>query len=97
MDLYDLKYDYDSSCLFFEDNEDILNIYAHENELFHCHILKTKFVFNNLMEDDVIKKFYHNFKEENYISVNFEDFKLILEDFIFFHDVGKLSLVFKRD
>ena len=96
MDLYDLKYDYDSSCLFFEDNEDILNIYAHENELFHCHILKTKFVFNNLMEDDVIKKFYHNFKEENYISVNFEDFKLILEDFIFFHDVGKLSFSFQK-
>ena len=33
---------------------------------------------------------------QNYISVNFEDFKLILEDFIFFHDVGKLSFSFQK-
>lgn len=98
MDIYDLRYDSDSSFLFFNNflKNDTLKIFAHKNELFNEHILKTKMVFKCLMDEDVILNFYNFFYQNGYISLSFDCFKGIIEDFIFFHDVGKLSFSFQR-
>lgn len=97
MDFYDLRFDSNSSSLIFKDkqNQDTFKIYAHKNELLVDHIYKTLYVFDNLKDGNVIKGFYNHFYEKKYINISFDEFISIIEDFIFFHDIGKLSFNFQ--
>ena len=59
MDIYDLKYDFNSSSLIEkETNKEIFKVYGHNNELLNDHILKTLFIFHSLMDEKVMSKFY---------------------------------------
>lgn len=96
MDFYDLRFNPISSSIFNCNlKNDELKIYAHPNELLIDHIQKTKYVFNNLKDDNVLLNFYNYFINEGYLSLSFEEFSEILTDFIFYHDIGKLSLSFQ--
>ena len=97
MDFFDLRFDSKSSSLFFKNSNDLnqLMIFAHKNELLIDHIQKTKYIFNNLKDDDVFYKFYKYFYNEEFLSMPFEMFINVIEDFVFFHDIGKLSFNFQ--
>ena len=97
MDLYDLKFNLISSSLYFKNDfkNDNLKIYAHKNELLMDHIHKTHLVFNNIKDESIFSSFYKYFYNEGYLSVSFEGFMNIIYDFIFFHDIGKLSFSFQ--
>lgn len=96
MDIYDLKYDSTSSTLIKkESNEEIFSIYGHNKELLNDHILKTLIIFHSLMNQEVIDNFYKDFFKKNYINISYKEFLTIIDDFIFFHDIGKLSYSFQ--
>lgn len=97
MDIHDLKYDLNSSCLFFDEfnKSDNFKIFAHKNESLRDHIQKTKIIFNNLSDEKIFFNFYDYFAKNKYLNISFNQFKDILEDFIFFHDIGKLSFSFQ--
>lgn len=96
MDIYDLKYDFNSSSLIEkETNKEIFKVYGHNNELLNDHILKTLFIFHSLMDEKVMSKFYKIFLKKNYINISYNEFINVIDDFIFFHDAGKLSFSFQ--
>ena len=97
MDFFNLRFDSFSSSLFFNNtqNLDKLKIYAHKNELLIDHVNKVIYIFNNLKDEDVFFKFYNYFYNKSLLNMSYEKFIFILEDFLFFHDIGKLSFNFQ--
>ena len=93
MDILDLKYDSHSSSIYL--GEDTFFIYAHTNELLHEHILKTNYIFNNLIDKQVIKSFYTSFMEKSIINLSENEFWDIISSCIKFHDIGKISFEFQ--
>ncbi|AMK14950.1 CRISPR-associated helicase/endonuclease Cas3 [Methanobrevibacter olleyae] len=93
MDFTDLKYNFESSSINLDG--DTFFIYAHTNEYLYAHILKTKHVFNNLIDKSVLKSFYNTFKENQIINLSYDEFEDIIFDCINFHDVGKISFKFQ--
>ena len=92
MDIYDLKYDLPTSRFRFKN--DFFQVYAHPNEYLHSHMLKTYFIYNELVNEEILSHFYKIFLENNIINISFDDFKNIIGYCIYFHDMGKLSFNF---
>lgn len=97
MDFNDLRFNPISSSIFFNNssNANEFKVYAHKNELLIDHIHKTQYIFNNLMDDKILLKFYKNFVDNGYLTISFDKFIEIINDFIFYHDIGKLSFSFQ--
>lgn len=95
MDIFNLKYDFESSSISLD--EDTFFVYAHTNELLHEHILKTEHVFQNLVNKKVLDFFYTTFKENNLINIKFQDFLDIIISCIAYHDMGKISFKFQTE
>ena len=93
MDIYDLRYNVDSSSFLTDYGN--FKIYAHENELLHDHILKTLHIFSCLIDEDVVLNFYNDFLKKGYINISYNEFKEIIHNFVCFHDIGKLSFNFQ--
>ncbi|OWT33622.1 hypothetical protein BGI41_01455 [Methanobrevibacter sp. 87.7] len=93
MDFFNLKYNFDSS--FIKLNDDIFYIYAHTDEYLIDHIKKTLYVFNNLVDNEVIKNFYNKFSQGNNINLSFNEFNEIILYTICLHDIGKISFNFQ--
>lgn len=93
MDIYDLRYNVDSSSFLTDYGN--FKIYAHENELLHDHILKTLHIFLCLIDEDVVLNFYNDFLKKGYINISYNEFKEIIHNFVCFHDIGKLSFNFQ--
>ncbi|MDO5851592.1 MAG: CRISPR-associated endonuclease Cas3'', partial [Methanobacteriaceae archaeon] len=93
MDIHDLKYDYDSSE--FKVSEDKFKVYGHENELLHKHILKTNKIFHVLEKSNIIDNYYDFFYNEKIISIDKKKFLELINTFIQYHDMGKLSFNFQ--
>lgn len=93
MDLYDLRYDISSSSFLFEN--DYFMVYAHSNEYLYDHMIKTCYIYNELVDNGILLHFYHIFIKNNIINLSFNEFIKIVECCIYFHDIGKLSLISK--
>ncbi len=93
MDIYDLRYNVDSSSFLTDYGN--FKIYAHENELLHDHILKTLHIFSCLIDEDVVLNFYNDFLKKGYINISYNEFKEIIHNFVCFHDIGKISFNFQ--
>ena len=93
MDFNDLKYDSENSCITF--NNDEFKVYAHKNELLNEHIIKTQFIFHSLIDETVLLNFYNYFRDNEFINLSYDQFKEILDVFIGFHDIGKISPKFQ--
>lgn len=93
MDITDLNYNQAVSR--FEIGNEQMLMWAHPNELLHEHINKTKLLFHNLMDEDLIKHFYEYFKAQNYLNIDYDLFKEILNKMLDFHDSAKISFNFQ--
>ncbi|MDO5836356.1 MAG: CRISPR-associated helicase Cas3' [Methanobacterium sp.] len=93
MDIFDLRYDENSSC--FWTGNDSLKIWAHDNELLRDHISKTKILFSQISKEEIIFDFYNNFYNQGYLDINYEDFLSYLFKMVEFHDIGKISFNFQ--
>lgn len=93
MDFLDLKYDFESSSIKLD--EDIFYFYAHPDEFLYEHLDKTLMVFKELINEDVLFKFYNKFYKNNIINLSFGDFKKILFCSVIYHDLGKISFNFQ--
>lgn len=93
MDFFNLKYDFESSSI--KLNEDTFYFYAHPDEFLYEHLDKTLMVFKELINEDVLFKFYNKFYKNNIINLSFEDFKNILFCSVIYHDLGKISFNFQ--
>ena len=76
-------------------NNDKFIFYAHQYEILNDHLSKTLIVFNNLINNDVIVNFHKSLQGEGFINLDFKSFTEIIQDFVFFHDYGKLSFNFQ--
>lgn len=93
MDFFNLKFDDNTSSI--KSDFDEFKVYAHENESLIDHMNKTLLIFNSIIADEVILNFYNKFFENNLINLSFDEFKLIIDDSIRYHDIGKLSYNFQ--
>lgn len=93
MSIEDVKYEKISSSINL--NNDNFIFYAHPYEILNEHLIKTSNIFNELINDSILKKFHKSFLNENFINLSFEDFKKIINDLVLFHDYGKLSFNFQ--
>ena len=93
MDIFDLKYDFESSSI--DLDEDAFFIYAHTNEFLNDHLLKTEYVFENLIDKKILNKFYNTFQEKNIINLTFDEFWDVILSCVYFHDIGKISFNFQ--
>lgn len=89
MDYNDLSFSFEKSCI--KINNDEFKIYAHKNELLNEHIIKTQYIFHSLLDEDIFLNFYNYFYENNFIRLSYSEFKEIIDIFILFHDIGKIS------
>lgn len=93
MDILDLKYDFESSSINLD--EDAFFIFAHTDEFLNEHLLKTEYVFENLIDKTILNNFYKTFQENNLINLSFDEFWNIIKSCVYFHDVGKISFNFQ--
>ena len=93
MDILDLKYDFKSSSI--DLDEDTFFIYAHTKEFLNEHLLKTMYVFENLIDENIINHFYKTFQDNNLINLSFDEFWDIIMSCVYFHDIGKISFNFQ--
>lgn len=93
MDILDLKYDFKSSSI--DLDEDTFFIYAHTKEFLNEHLLKTMYVFENLIDKNIINHFYKTFQDNNLINLSFDEFWDIIMSCVYFHDIGKISFNFQ--
>lgn len=93
MDLFDLKYDPQSSI--FNIGNDELLIWGHPHEALNDHINKTKLVFNEFIDLNIIESFYKHFHEQGYITITYELFRELLDKMVEFHDSAKISFNFQ--
>ena len=92
--LNQIKFNYSKSVISDNKNNDLF-IYAHKNETLYDHINKTLYIFNILVDNEVLLNFYKYFYENNYIDISFSKFKIIINNYIIFHDIGKISINFQ--
>lgn len=76
-------------------NGEFFEVFAHKNEYFHEHISKTINIFNILKSENILKDFYNEFKEKNFINLNYDEFIFLIQECVKFHDIGKLSFNFQ--
>lgn len=90
-----LQFNFNSSHIRIHNEE--FKIYAHPNELLEDHIQKTKNFFNKLCNKKIISDFFNIFLEKGLISesLTLANFYQIIDKFIEFHDVGKISFSFQ--
>ena len=93
MDFFDLKYNPQSSI--FNIGNDELLIWGHPYESLNDHINKTKLIFNQFVDINILKSFYEHFREQNYITIDYETFKELLDKMVEFHDSAKISFNFQ--
>ena len=93
MDIFDLRYDELNSC--FNLGEERIEVWAHDHEFLGDHILKTKIIFNKLLNDELIKDFYEYFYNQEYLDIKYEEFLEYLLKMVEFHDIGKISFNFQ--
>ena len=93
MDILDLKYDFESSSI--DLDEDTFFIYAHADEFLNEHLLKTEYVFENLIDKNILKNFYKTFQENKIINLSYDEFWDIIKSCVIFHDIGKISFNFQ--
>ena len=89
MDFNDLSFSFEKSCI--KINNDEFKVYAHKNELLNEHIFKTQYIFHSLLNENILLNFYNYFHENNFINVSYSEFIEIIDLFIAFHDIGKIS------
>ncbi|MDR0911081.1 MAG: CRISPR-associated helicase Cas3' [Methanobrevibacter sp.] len=94
MDILDLNYDFFNSS--FNLDENVIEIFAHPNEKLYLHLEKTKFVFNYLLNEEIICFFYQFLYANEYINLNFKDFEDLLNHVVLGHDIAKISFNFQR-
>lgn len=93
MDIFDLRYNQTDSC--FEIGNEHIDIWAHDNELLGDHISKSKLIFNQISNEEIILDFYNNFYDQGYLDIKYEDFLTYLSKMVEFHDIGKISFNFQ--
>lgn len=93
MDLFDLEYNPDSSI--FNVGNDELLVWGHPYESLNDHITKTKLIFNEFVDIDILKNFYKHFQKQGYITISFEMFEELLDKMVEFHDSAKISFNFQ--
>jgi len=93
MDLLDLKYDPQSSI--FSIGNDELLVWGHPHESLNDHINKTKLIFNEFIDINIIESFYKHFHGQGYITINYELFWELLDKMVEFHDSAKISFNFQ--
>lgn len=89
MDFNDLSFSFEKSSI--KINNDEFKVYAHKNELLNEHILKTQYIFHLLLDENILLNFYNYFHENNFINFSYSKFKEVIDFFIAFHDIGKIS------
>ncbi len=93
MGLFDLRYDWSNSC--FNIGNDCIEIWAHDNEVLTNHILKTRVIFEELLNEEIIHNFFNYFSDKGYLEIEYNDFLSFLTKLVEFHDIGKISFNFK--
>ncbi|PKL66470.1 MAG: hypothetical protein CVV28_10740 [Methanobacteriales archaeon HGW-Methanobacteriales-1] len=93
MDIFDLKYNPQTSKFNLENDEFL--ICAHPNESLHEHVNKTMLFFSRFMDNGTIERFYTYFQKQNYIDINYEIFQELLYQLVEFHDSAKVSFNFQ--
>lgn len=93
MDLFDLRYDCRNSC--FNIGKDTIEIWAHDNEVLTDHILKTRVIFEKLINEEIIHDFFNYFFDKGYLEIEYKDFISFLTKLVEFHDIGKISFNFQ--
>lgn len=89
MDFNDLSFSFEKSSI--QINNDEFIVYAHKNELLSEHILKTQYIFHLLLDENILLNFYNYFHENDFINFSYSQFKEVIDFFIAFHDIGKIS------
>lgn len=93
MDFFDLEYHPNSSV--FNIGNDELLIWGHPHESLNDHINKTKLVFNEFVDINILKNFYKHFQEQGYIKISYERFEELIDKMVEFHDSAKISFNFQ--
>ena len=85
----------------FEYGETVYPIYAHRDadkkELYDEHVEKTWTIFKYFLEsqEDIVRNLFEELKNEFSMSINYNEFKVILHDLVMFHDIGKVNPKFQ--
>lgn len=93
MDLTDLNYHPENSI--FEVDTEEIPTWAHPNEPLYEHINKTELIFHKYIDENLIEEFYEYFKVNNYLTIDYGEFKELLYKLVYFHDAAKISFSFQ--